>query len=416
MKELRSGAELRRELLAAVARLNCLVFVGEEEPLGAGLAALEGALPPGAQLLLVRESDAAAEIFLQYGVERVPCFVLLNADLRPLRTLTDCSPADLAAAVAELLPAFALNAQLEQSKFDGVLGRFLLPDRFVLFAFAAALNAEFAGGRQLLQARNVAHKLMSLAPFRGEEPLTALAQIVRRVGAGCAGVPFCFANGRLFCTAAELERFLDESAELLARLAAAEAQRVEALLAKAPLLLVYDSERQGEAARAMSEELQRRQAMFAVLDCADKPGAAALLARRLGRPVEQWPCLVIDGRPAGAVETAALERFVVGSAEARARTLIASAPVFLFMKGSPEFPQCGFSRQLAELLQAKGVAFASYNVLADAELREALKLLSQWQTYPQLYVRGELVGGLDIAREMDAAGELDALLAAAKGA
>lgn len=80
--------------------------------------------------------------------------------------------------------------------------------------------------------------------------------------------------------------------------------------------------------------------------------------------------------------------------------------VFLFMKGSPDFPQCGFSGQVVQILNYLGVDYASANVLESDELREGIKTYTNWPTIPQLYVKGEFVGGCDIIREMFQAGEL----------
>ncbi|HVO00380.1 MAG TPA: Grx4 family monothiol glutaredoxin [Steroidobacteraceae bacterium] len=88
-----------------------------------------------------------------------------------------------------------------------------------------------------------------------------------------------------------------------------------------------------------------------------------------------------------------------------------AAPVVLFMKGTPDFPQCGFSAQTAGALRKLGASFHSVNIFDDPEMREALKQHSNWPTYPQLYVKGELVGGCDIAMEMYRSGELKQLLA-----
>lgn len=76
--------------------------------------------------------------------------------------------------------------------------------------------------------------------------------------------------------------------------------------------------------------------------------------------------------------------------------LVKAAPVMLFMKGTPAEPQCGFSRQLVALLRGKGVRYGFFNILADDEVRQGLKTFSDWPTYPQLYLEGNLVGGLDI--------------------
>ena len=97
----------------------------------------------------------------------------------------------------------------------------------------------------------------------------------------------------------------------------------------------------------------------------------------------------------------------------RIKQHLSSAPVVLFMKGTPDFPQCGFSAQTATALKTLGAQFAHVNIFEDPELRDALKQHSKWPTYPQLYVNGELVGGCDIALEMYRSGELKKLLASA---
>ena len=87
-------------------------------------------------------------------------------------------------------------------------------------------------------------------------------------------------------------------------------------------------------------------------------------------------------------------------------------PVVLFMKGTKMMPQCGFSSRVAGVLNFMGVEFADVNVLADAEIRQGIKDFSDWPTIPQLYVKGEFVGGCDIITEMTLSGELDALFEA----
>jgi len=100
----------------------------------------------------------------------------------------------------------------------------------------------------------------------------------------------------------------------------------------------------------------------------------------------------------------------------RIRQQLTSKPVVLFMKGTPDFPQCGFSAQAVAALRACGAEFAHVNIFEDPELREALKAYSNWPTYPQLYVNGELVGGCDITLEMYRSGELKKLLQGAGAA
>ncbi len=94
----------------------------------------------------------------------------------------------------------------------------------------------------------------------------------------------------------------------------------------------------------------------------------------------------------------------------RIKEQLEAAPVVLFMKGTPDFPQCGFSAQTAAALRAVNARYTHVNIFEEPELREALKAYSNWPTYPQLYVKGELVGGSDIVIEMYRSGELKTLL------
>ncbi|MBP2228014.1 monothiol glutaredoxin [Azospirillum agricola] len=89
---------------------------------------------------------------------------------------------------------------------------------------------------------------------------------------------------------------------------------------------------------------------------------------------------------------------------------LGSSDVVLYMKGTPVFPQCGFSAAVVQVLSHVGVKFKGINILEDPGLRQGLKEYSNWPTFPQLYVKGELVGGCDIVREMYESGELQSLL------
>ena len=96
----------------------------------------------------------------------------------------------------------------------------------------------------------------------------------------------------------------------------------------------------------------------------------------------------------------------------RIKTTIESHRVVLFMKGNKNFPQCGFSAQVISLLKQNGAEFRDVNILADADLRSGLKEYSNWPTFPQLYVDGQLVGGCDIVTSLNESGKLKTLLGA----
>jgi len=90
----------------------------------------------------------------------------------------------------------------------------------------------------------------------------------------------------------------------------------------------------------------------------------------------------------------------------RIKAVLAECPIVLFMKGTPEFPMCGFSSRAAQALKEASATFHAVNVLADPEVRAALPHYANWPTFPQLFIQGELIGGCDIVEDLKASGEL----------
>ncbi|XP_076942826.1 monothiol glutaredoxin-S17-like [Bidens hawaiensis] len=113
-----------------------------------------------------------------------------------------------------------------------------------------------------------------------------------------------------------------------------------------------------------------------------------------------------DGQQAGVTNSTGLSLALTS----RLDGLIKSAPVMLFMKGTPDEPRCGFSRKVVEILKEEKVNFKTFDILSDDEVRQGLKVHSNWSSYPQLYIKGELIGGSDIVLEMQKSGELEKTL------
>ena len=90
--------------------------------------------------------------------------------------------------------------------------------------------------------------------------------------------------------------------------------------------------------------------------------------------------------------------------------LINQAPLMIFIKGSPQQPKCGFSRTLIGILNDTGITYDTFDILSNEDVRQGLKKFSNWPTYPQIYVKGELVGGLDIIKELQESGDLESTL------
>jgi monothiol glutaredoxin len=126
--------------------------------------------------------------------------------------------------------------------------------------------------------------------------------------------------------------------------------------------------------------------------------------------IAAWPAMSAEAQWAllGALDQR--RKNVAEDVVSRIKTHIGTGPAVLFMKGTPDFPQCGFSAQVVAALRASEAEFHAVNIFEDPELRDALKQFSNWPTYPQLYVNGELLGGCDIVLDMHRSGELKKVL------
>lgn len=420
MIEIKGDAELNKVFLGHFTQMKCLVFLSDELEVSrrfeTGLKEAHEEFGGDVLLLAVRDEEVNDDLFSEFGVESVPTVIFLNANLSVASRLKDASPAEALVFAKGFAKTFATNLDLESAKYDEIFPRYLLPDRFVFFDFANKICPELTACRQALEARGVSVKSLSIAPFKEARGATVLAQLAKRVEPERRTLAFCYVNGKLIGSLAELEDFLSANQALLDRLRDAEARALETLLLKNPVLLVYDSSLHAEKKESIIEELQKKKVMFSILDTINKPFLRKLVADKSNLTPNTWPALLLhshDPLPYDRIiqdlESAVDKKFRIENTEERIKTLIASHPIFVFMKGSPEFPQCGFTRQIVEILAQKRVSYGSYSILSDPELREKLKEISNWKTYPQVYVNGELLGGLDIIREMDQAGELDPL-------
>ncbi|XP_011027844.1 PREDICTED: monothiol glutaredoxin-S17-like [Populus euphratica] len=122
--------------------------------------------------------------------------------------------------------------------------------------------------------------------------------------------------------------------------------------------------------------------------------------------------IVLEMQKSGELQKVLIEKGIVHkeTIEERLKSLITSSPVMLFMKGTPDAPRCGFSSKVVNALKEEGVSFESFDILSDEEVRQGLKVFSNWPTFPQLYYKGELIGGCDIIMELRDNGELQSTL------
>ncbi|KAH9847821.1 glutaredoxin [Lenzites betulinus] len=138
---------------------------------------------------------------------------------------------------------------------------------------------------------------------------------------------------------------------------------------------------------------------------ADAPALTDAIATHLRIPSSINPQSQTDRSPAAAAPEESQEEL-----NQRLHKLMTQEKVVLFMKGNPDQPRCGFSRRIVDLLRTQGVEFGSFDILSDESVRQGLKVLNNWPTFPQLIINGEFVGGLDVVKEMADNGELKEML------
>nr|GAT49888.1 glutaredoxin [Mycena chlorophos] len=184
---------------------------------------------------------------------------------------------------------------------------------------------------------------------------------------------------------------------------------VAELAKKHPTLLVLNVEAEEQADIAESFDIEavpsfvvlRGHTLLARIAGADAPALTQAVAKHLAPP---------PAPAAAPAKTTAPTNETPEELEKRMRGLMNQRRVVLFMKGTPDEPRCGFSRKISGLLRDHSVDFAHFDILSDEDVRQGLKKLNDWPTFPQLIVNGELVGGLDIVQEMVENGEFDAVM------
>ncbi|KAJ7060859.1 glutaredoxin [Mycena amicta] len=185
---------------------------------------------------------------------------------------------------------------------------------------------------------------------------------------------------------------------------------VAELAKKHPGLLVLNVEAEEQAEIAESFDVEavpsfvvlRGHTLLARISGADASALTQAIAKHLSPPIPSNKPQTQTKPPSSDETPEELDK--------RMRGLMTQRPVVLFMKGTPEEPRCGFSRKISALLKDQRVDFAHFDILSDEDVRQGLKKLNDWPTFPQLIVNGELVGGLDIVQEMVENGEFESMV------
>jgi len=356
----------------------------------------------------------------KFNVELVPTVIFMKSTKEVLHRIEEDSPATLSQKVEEYYKSFKAGFETEKTRMFAKIDEILKSYPLVIFIKGSPEAPKCGFSEQLLdQLRELRLKFQHFDILGDENVRNWL-----RYYANWITYPQVYVEGKLvggldvtkekikngeFQALVENLNLKDEPASV--------AQRIISTTNVVAIIKGKVSSPGNPESEELVKILQDTGIRFSSfdLDTADEPLLAAL-KEKLG--AESYPCLVVEKTLLGDLNkvrelsqskelTAKIPKDdLVLSINEKLKELISSEPIMVFMKGVPDAPQCGFSRRMVELLHKHNVNFGSFNIFSDNVVRERLKEYSNWKTYPQLYIEGELVGGLDIALEMDASGEL----------
>lgn len=364
------------------------------------------------------------EIFNQFSIEFVPSVIALNANFTVLEKFENFSPGELFLKSQKLVKTFQQSFELECIKYKQTLNRVFINTVFILFEFLKDELTQYEEIKTIIESKQLTSRRQSTMPFKEKNLLVIIGHLGYFFKNSYSffienKLPVVFFDKELIYDSKQLEEVLIEKKEIIETLKKTEENNVKSAIANNKVLLFTNSDDQNfKEQDEMLKLLQTKKVMYTYLDIASRPGIYGVLKKLFNLESLKLCFLVIEGKThfqhdellkhkSTGFQDVIPKKYIVESVDDRIKLILSLTPVVLFIKGSPEFPQCGFTRQVVELMTSNKVKFSYYNIMADAELKERLPIFSNWQTYPQVFVNSELIGGIDIVRELIEVGQFN---------
>jgi len=373
----------------------------------------------GNVIFFVINADEVEALASSFSVEVVPTILFMKATKEVMFRLEEDSPSTLSQKVDEYLNTFKITFEAQKSKIFPKIEELIRSSPLFIFIKGTPANPKCGFSEQLIQALNELKVKYSSFDILSDEELRNWL----RYYSNWVTYPQVYLEGK-FIGGLDITRGLIKEGkfqEMIKHLNIKDEPKniVERILQSGNVIALIEG-KVTEPSTLKSEEMVRilneNGVRFSSYDIttADEE-LIKVLKETVG--ADEFPYLVVEKKGVGNLKTVKElseskelqskipKEDLVISINEKLKQLINSSPVMVFMKGTPESPECGFSRRMVELLFKHNVKFGYFNILADKVVRERLKEYSNWKTYPQLYVEGKLIGGLDIALELDSQGE-----------
>lgn len=369
------------------------------------------------------------ELCAKYNIETVPSAIMVNSELETVKTFEEIDPVNIHEGIESQIAIAKQNFEIEKVRAFNLLDKLTKNNKVVVFLDSSSNNKDNDALRQLLQESKIDFQEISLNN-KAYENLTKWVQFF----SNGQSLPQLYVEGQLIGNLSKVSDLIKQG-ELIKSIPRdciigdIDAE-LQAIIKEERLILFVTSDFESRESIAIKSQeclkiLQLKGLIFRHLDLKGKQ-ALEFAAKKFVGEEFSIPFLFFDGKPwkggddlLQTVQNKELkeifeEKLFREDVFSQIKKLINSYPIFVFMKGNPDEPQCGFTSQLLEILEEYKVDYRHFNILEDHLIREKIKEYSNWKTFPQIYVKGELIGGLDIIREMIEDGSFEETIRSAK--
>lgn len=356
------------------------------------------------------------ELCSKYQIETVPAAIMVNSDLQKVKSFDQIDPVTIYEAIESQIVISKQNFEVEKARALHKVEKAAKENKVLLFTEDGyERSSQTAEIISLLEANNIKFEVSDVANSSQDN----LAKWLK-VFTGAGTFPVLFVNSKLVGDFDKIKNSLS-SGELISLvpkecIGGDPKIEFESIIAEETLILFVTSDFESDEELATKcgnclKDMQVKGLIFRTFDVKRKPLILEAARNSVGESFN-LPFLFQDGKPflggdsliekvkASDLKSIFEERLFREDAFSMIKRIINSYPVFAFIKGTPEDPQCGFTSQLVEIMNQFKVDYKTFNILEDQMIREKVKEFANWKTFPQVYVKGQLIGGLDIIREL----------------
>ena len=367
-----------------------------------------------------KEIKELLPIFERYNIEKVPTIIIINYNLSIYKKLNDISPGDILLEFAEFEEIYEKDINKENLKFKSYFERYLLNNKLCLFSLNGKQNENYEKLRNYFLEKNFSFKELKNKDFREDNTITILAHLAIFLKGESAqdleNPPLAYFNKNSINSFEKGKSLLEIHEDLFKHLKKKENTQFEKFLKETNIAVLVNSKMENwETQKNFLKELEKNNVIFTYIDLKEKQNLFIFLKTKLENISQlEFPILknskndYFNMNKINVMEKIDKEN-IVNTIDEKIKYLIGSKKVFVFMKGSKEHPFCKFSRKMVHYLNNRKVDFGTFNIFNNEELRERLKVFSNWKTFPQLFINQKLVGGNDVVAQLEEIGEMDRL-------